>query len=51
MRANQSVFDGVAAGPDVFPAIQILTVEELPPLIRIALTGILIFIRRKRERY
>jgi hypothetical protein len=35
----------------VLPSREIFAIEKLPPLVRIALAGILIVIRRKHHRY
>src|SRR5258708_38136560 len=44
---DQAVFHGVSARTHVLPSRQILTIEESPPSVRIALAGILTLIGRK----
>jgi hypothetical protein len=44
MSADQAVFHGISAGPNMLPTSQILAVEKLPPLVGISCTGIVIFI-------
>src|SRR5216684_7914985 len=44
---DQAFLHRVSARAHVLPAVQILTIEELSPLVRVALAGILVLIGRK----